>query len=49
MADKVEIEIEAAADVLEELMDALSNGTITEVVFTRNGKPAARLVATDPD
>jgi antitoxin (DNA-binding transcriptional repressor) of toxin-antitoxin stability system len=57
MAEKMEIDIEAAADVLEELMDALANGTITAVVLTRNGTAAARLVsidsgtndATDPD
>jgi hypothetical protein len=42
---------------LEELMDALASGTITDIVLTRNGKAAARLAppdsssgdASDPD
>jgi hypothetical protein len=57
MAQTMEIEIDTAAGVLEELMDALASGTITGIVLTRNGKAAARLAppdsssgdASDPD
>jgi antitoxin (DNA-binding transcriptional repressor) of toxin-antitoxin stability system len=44
MTGQVHIDIEIAADILEDLMDALANGEMTSIVLTREGRPAAKLV-----
>jgi len=44
MTGQVHIDIEIAADILEDLLDVLANGEMTSIVLTREGKPAAKLV-----
>ncbi len=44
MTGQVYIDIEIAADILEDLLDVLANGEMTSIVFSREGKPAAKLV-----
>jgi antitoxin (DNA-binding transcriptional repressor) of toxin-antitoxin stability system len=44
MTGQVHIDIEIAADILEDLMDALANGEMTSIVLTKEGRPAAKLV-----
>lgn len=44
MTGQVHIDIEIAADILEDLLDALARGEMTSIILTREGKPAAKLV-----
>lgn len=38
------VEIEEAADRLDELVDAIESGRVAEIVLTRDGAPAVRLI-----
>lgn len=44
MNGQVHIDIDIAAQILEELMDALEKGEMTSIILTREGKPAAKLI-----
>jgi antitoxin (DNA-binding transcriptional repressor) of toxin-antitoxin stability system len=44
MTGQVYIDIEIAAAILENLLDALANGEMISIILTKEGQPSAKLV-----